>query len=99
MTERGIIATGLLKMETLFQELKMDVHFDVEVVIDETDDVRLLFGRYTEDGVRVQQLVTTLPGIVRREIWNEGLRSYDIVSGNPVEGRSHPLETESEDEH
>ena len=98
MTEQGIIATGLVKLETLFQELKMDVHFDVEVVIDETDDVRLLFGGYTEDGVRVQQLVTTLPGIVRREIWNEGLRSYDIVSGNPVESRGHERLPVAEDE-
>ena len=47
MTERASVTRGLLKLETLLQELKMDVHLDVEVIIDETDDVRLLFGGYT----------------------------------------------------
>ena len=98
MTEGANVATGLVKLEILFQELKMDVHLDVEVIIDETDDVHLIFGGYTRDGVRVHQIAATLPGTVRREIWNEGLRSYDVISGNLGEGRGHPLETESEDE-
>ena len=98
MTERASVTRGLLKLETLLQELKMDVHLDVKVIIDETDDVRLLFGGYTGDGVRVQQIVTTLLGTVRREIWNEGLRSYEAISGNSVEGQLRPLEMESGDE-
>ena len=34
MTERASVTRGLLKLETLLQELKMDVHLDVEVIID-----------------------------------------------------------------
>ncbi len=98
MPVRATVARGLIMLEALFQELKMDVHLDVEVIIDDTDNVRLLFSGYTGDGVRVQQIVTTLPGTVRREIWNEGLRSYEAISGNLVEGRLRPLEMESGDE-
>ena len=98
MTERANVATGLVKLEALCQELKIDVRLDVEVIIDESDDVQLIFGGYTRDGVRVHQIAATIPGTVRRAIWNEGLRSYDVISGNSVEGRSHPLETKSEDE-
>ena len=73
------LADTLDRLVNLIEELRVDGDLRVEVTIDETDLVKLVFFGTPDAGFPLQREVRDIPGLVVRRIWNEGLRDYEIA--------------------
>ena len=73
------LADTLDRLVNLIEELRVDGDLRVEVTIDETDLVKLVFSGTPDAGFPLQREVRDIPGLVVRRIWNEGLRDYEIA--------------------
>ena len=80
------LADSLERLVNLIEELRADASLRVEITIDETDLVRLIFSGTPDAGFPLQREVRDIPGEVVRRVWNEGLRNYDTPhrSGDAV---------------
>ena len=73
------LADTLDRLVNLIEELRVDGDLRVEITIDETDLVKLVFSGTPDAGFPLQREVRDIPGLVVRRIWNEGLRDYEIA--------------------
>ena len=74
------------RLINLINELRVDADLRVEITIDETDLVKLVFSGTPDAGFSLQREVRDIPGLVVRRVWNEGLRNYETPhrSGDAV---------------
>ena len=73
------LADALDRLVILIEELRADADLRVEITVDETDLVKLVFSGTPDVGFPRRREVRDVPGEVVRRIWNEGLRDYEIV--------------------
>ena len=73
------LADALDQLVNLIEELRVDGDLQVEITIDETDLVKLVFSGTPDAGFPLRREVRDIPGEVVRRVWNEGLRDYEIV--------------------
>ena len=73
------LADTLDRLVNLIEELRVDGDLRVEITIDETELVKLVFSGTPDAGFPLQREVRDIPGLVVRRIWNEGLRDYEIA--------------------
>ena len=80
------LADALDQLVNLIEELRVDASLRVEIATDETDLVKLVFSGTPGVGFPLQREVRDIPAEVVRQVWNEGLRDYEIPhsSGDAV---------------
>ena len=71
------LADALDQLVNLIEELRADASLRVEVNIDETDLVKLVFAGTPDVGFPLQREVRDIPAEIVRRVWNEGLRDYE----------------------
>ena len=73
------LADALDQLVNLIEELRADANLRVEITIDETDLVKLVFVGTPGVGFPLQREVRDIPAEIVRRVWNEGLRDHEIV--------------------
>ena len=73
------LADALDQLINLIEELRVDGDLKVEITINETDLVKLVFSGTPDAGFPLQREVRDIPAEIVRRVWNEGLRDYETV--------------------